>query len=100
MSGVFQRRSVRYMLSLSTARVLARCNGFPVVAGDEHIGTVATPVFSGTKLLPDYLLVRLAESIPGTYYNVPTARVADADAEAEIVVLDIEAGKLRQLLDG
>ena len=88
------------MLSLSTARVLARCNGFTVVAGDEHVGTVATPVFSGTKLLPDYLLIRLADSIPGTYYNVPTARVADANEDEEIVVLDIEVDKLRRLLDG
>jgi hypothetical protein len=88
------------MMSLSTARVLARCNGFTVIAGDELVGTVATPVFSGTKLLPDYLLVRLTESIPGTYYNVPTTRVADADAEEEVVVLDIEVDKLRRLLDG
>lgn len=88
------------MLSLSTARVLARCNGFTVLARDEPIGTVATPVFSGTKLLPDYLLVRLDESIPGTYFNVPTGRVADADAEEEVVVLDIEVDGLRRLLDG
>ena len=88
------------MLSLSTARVLARCNGFTVVAGDKLVGTVATPVVSGTKLLPDYLLVRLTESLPGTYYNVPTTRVADADPEEEVVVLDIEVDKLRRLLDG
>jgi hypothetical protein len=87
------------MLSLTTARVLARCNGFTVLAGDEPIGTVATPVFSGTKLLPDYLLVRLDESIPGTYFNVPTAQVADADAEEEVVVLDIEVDRLRRPAD-
>ena len=87
------------MLSLSTARVLARCNGFTVLSGDEPIGTVATPVFSGTKLLPDYLLVRLDESIPGTYFNVPTTQVADADAEEEIVVLDTDIDSLLRLVD-
>jgi hypothetical protein len=87
------------MLSLSTARVLARCNGFTVLAGDEPIGTVATPVFSGTKLLPDYLLVRLDESIRGTYFNVPTRYVTEADPDLETVVVDIGLAEVRLLQD-
>ena len=85
------------MVSLSTARVLARCNGFTVVAGNETIGRVATPVFSGTRLLPDYLLVRLAESVPGTYCAVPTALIGNADAESETVRLEIGIDDLRRL---
>ena len=85
------------MVTLPTARVLARCNGFTVVADGEVVGRVATPVFSGTRLLPDYLLVRLAESIPGTYCAIPTALIADADAESEIVQLDLGVDELHLL---
>jgi hypothetical protein len=87
------------MVSLSTARVLARCNGFTVVADREVVGRVATPVFSGTKLLPDYLLVRLAESIPGTFCAIPTALIGDADAESGIVELEIGVDGLRALTE-
>jgi hypothetical protein len=45
----------------ATARVLARCNGFRVSADGEVVSAVATPVLAGTTLLPEYLLVRLAE---------------------------------------
>jgi len=87
------------MVTLSTARVLARCNGFAVVAGGEEIGRVATPVFSGTRLLPDYLLVRLAESVPGTYCAVPTSLISDADAGSEVVRLEIGLDELRLLAE-
>lgn len=78
------------MVTLTTARVLARCNGFTVIADGKVVGSVATPVFSGTKLLPDYLLVRLAKSIPGTYWAVPATLVADADPESQTVVVEAE----------
>ena len=51
------------MVNKTTARVLARCNGFRVTAEGEVVGDVATPVFSGTKLLPEYLLVRVADGV-------------------------------------
>jgi hypothetical protein len=85
------------MMTAATARVLARCNGFTVVAGDEVVGAVATPVFSGTKLLPDYLLVRLAESVEGTYCAIPAALITDADPESETVVLEVSLDDLRVL---
>jgi hypothetical protein len=87
------------MVTLSTARVLARCNGFTVVADGEVVGRVATPVFSGTRLLPDYLLVRLAESIPGRYCAIPTALIGDADAESETVGLEIGVDEIRLLTE-
>ena len=86
------------MVTLSTARILARCNGFTVVTDGEVVGRVATPVFSGTRLLPDYLLVRL-ESIPGTFCAIPTALIDDADAESEIVELEIGVDELRALAE-
>jgi hypothetical protein len=85
------------MVTLATARVLARCNGFTVIARGEVVGDVATPVFSGTKLLPDYLLVRLSETVPGTYCAVPAALITDADADSETVMLEISVDELRVL---
>jgi len=87
------------MVTLSTARILARCNGFTVVTDGEVVGRVATPVFSGTRLLPDYLLVRLAESTPGTFCAIPTAFIGCADAESEIVELEIGVDELRALAE-
>jgi hypothetical protein len=81
----------------TTAGVLARCNGFRVTAGEEVVGAVATPVFSGTKLLPEYLLVRLAETIPGAYRAIPPELIADADAESETVSLEIAADEVAVL---
>ncbi len=85
------------MITLATARALARSNGFTVLAGGEVVGAVATPVFSGTKLLPDYLLVRVAESVPGAYRAIPPALIADADAASETIVLEIGPDEVRVL---
>lgn len=85
------------MVSLSTARVLARCNGFDVTAGDDVVGTVATPVFSGTKLAPDYLLVRLSAAVPGAYRVIAPDLVAAADAGAKTVSLSITAEEVEAL---
>jgi hypothetical protein len=84
-------------VTTTTARVLARCNGFRVSADGEVVGAVATPVFSGTKLLPEYLLVRVADSIPGAYRAIPPELIAEADAESETVFLEIDAGEVAVL---
>jgi hypothetical protein len=85
------------MVSAATARVLARCNGFEVTAEGDVVGAVATPVFSGTKLVPDYLLVRLAEAIPGAYRAITPDLIAAADAVSETVVLGITADEVAAL---
>ena len=85
------------MVNQTTARVLARCNGFRVTAEGEVVGDVATPVFSGTKLLPEYLLVRVADSIPGAYRAIPPELIAEADAETETVFLGIAADEVAVL---
>lgn len=85
------------MADKTDARVLARCNGFRVSADGEVVGAVATPVFSGTKLLPEYLLVRVADSIPGAYRAIPPALIAEADAETETVFLEIAADEVAVL---
>jgi hypothetical protein len=85
------------MVDKRDARVLARCNGFRVSADGEVVGAVATPVFSGTKLLPEYLLVRVADSIPGAYRAIPPELIAEADAETETVFLEIAADEVAVL---
>jgi hypothetical protein len=76
-------------LSVETARVLARCNGFRVTADGEVVGVVATPVFSGTLLIPDYLLIRVTGAIPGAYRAITPEVIAAADPRSETVVLGI-----------
>jgi hypothetical protein len=85
------------MVPAKTARLLARCNGFRVKAGDQVVGAVATPVFSGGSLLPDYLLVRVEAAVPGIFRAVPPDLVAAADAAAETIVLDIDASEIASL---
>ncbi|HST14073.1 MAG TPA: hypothetical protein VLJ44_04365 [Gaiellaceae bacterium] len=85
------------MVSLSTARVLARCNGFDVSAGDDLVGAVATPVFSGTNLAPDYLLVRLSSAVSGAYRVITPDLVAAADAGSKTVSLVITAEEVEAL---
>lgn len=85
------------MISLATSRVLARCNGFRVTAGDEVVGAVATPVFSGSQLLPDYLLVRVSDEIPGAYRAIPSNLIASADANSETVALELTADEVAAL---
>jgi hypothetical protein len=85
------------MVSARTASVLARCNGFRVQAGNEIVGAVATPVFSGQSLVPTYLLVRVDDTIPGVFRAVSPELVAVADASSETVVLEIEASEVAAL---
>jgi len=84
-------------LSPETVRVLARCNGFQVQAGGEIVGSVETPVFSGTALLPDYLIVRTRESIPGGFRLVPPDLVENVDAAGRVVTLDLTVQALADL---
>jgi hypothetical protein len=66
---------------------LACCHGFVVAAGDEPVGQVETPVFSGTSLEPDALIVRTVEAIPGTFAAVAVAQVATVDEADECIIL-------------
>jgi hypothetical protein len=68
---------------------LACCHGFAISASDHVLGVVETPVFSGTGLRPDYLLVRNAESIPGRFTDVPVALVDEVDPERRKISLDL-----------
>ena len=80
-------------LSPATVRVLARCNGYEVAAGGEVVGLVETPVFSGTKLRPDYLLVRLGNRSPAQLRVIPPEAIVAADASARKVFLGLEPGE-------
>jgi len=85
------------MVSARTARVLAQCNGYRVKAGDHVVGAVATPVFAGASLLPEYLLIRVEAAIPGIFRAVPPELVAEADAASETVVLEIDPAEVTSL---
>ena len=73
-------------LSAATVRVLARCNGYAVSAGGEVIGSVETPVFSGTKLRPDYLIVRLGEELR----ELPPEAIVSVDAASHTLFVDTD----------
>jgi hypothetical protein len=85
------------MLPQSNAYVLARCNGYSVVAGEEVVGAVATPVFSGTNLIPDYLLVRVDDD---GLREVPPDAIAATDARTNRVYLSIGRADLARLPEG
>jgi len=77
-------------LSAATVRVLARCNGFDVAAGGQVVGSVETPVFSGTKLQPDYLIVRLGDELR----EVPPEAIVSVDAASRTLFLGVDADEL------
>ena len=59
----------------------------PLTVDGEPVGLVETPVFSGTSVEPDALLVRTVEEIPGTFTAVAVADVAAVDQAAELITL-------------
>ncbi len=72
----------------NTETVLACSHGFAVKAANRHLGTVETPIFSGTRLRPDSLLIRPAGSPPAAGKIVSVAFVIDVDPTRQEIVLD------------
>jgi hypothetical protein len=66
---------------------LACCHGFSVAAGDEPVGRVETPVFTGTELEPQSLLLRTVEEIPGEFAAVSVTDVAAVDEAQRQITL-------------
>ena len=73
------------------------CHGFTVAAGGIRVGTVETPVFVGASLEPVSLVIRTADSIPGTFRVVPLALVADADPTLRRIVLSVGRNEIARL---
>ena len=71
----------------TTGVSLACCHGFAVAAGGEPVGCVETPVFTGTSLEPDSLIVRTVDEIPGEFAAVDIAAVAHVDEEQRSITL-------------
>lgn len=80
-------------LSPAMVRVLAQCNGYDVAAGDAIVGSVETPVFSGTKLQPDYLIVRLGDGL----HAVPPELIVSVDSASRTLFLGLDADELARL---
>jgi hypothetical protein len=76
---------------------LACCHGYRVAAGDLDVGEVETPVFSGPLAEPEFLLVRTAGSISGTFRAVPTACVVDVDPTRRRVAIDVDGERIAAL---
>ena len=66
---------------------LACCHGYAVAAGNEPVGQVETPVFAGTALEPESLLLRTVEGIPGEFAAVPVTEVAAVDDAGQQITL-------------
>lgn len=76
---------------------LASCHGYRVAAGDLEVGEVETPIFSGPLVMPEFLLVRTAGTIAGTFRAVPTALVVDVDPALRRVAIDADGESLAAL---
>jgi hypothetical protein len=85
------------MVSLGTLGGLARCHGYVVAADGRHVGAVETPVFADATAFPDYLLVRTAPSVPGTFRVVPTSCVEDVDPGERLVALAMDHDQIAAL---
>ena len=78
-------------------RRLHRSHGYLVVAHDTEVGTVETPLYPVSARDPDFLVVRTAEEIPGTFRVLPASFVEAVDEERRTVTLWIEADDIRSL---
>ena len=80
-------RTVERQAPVEREALLARCHGFRVVANGDVIGVVETPVFSGSSLGPDSLIVRTAERIPATFSTISVGAVERIDSGRRLISL-------------
>jgi hypothetical protein len=85
------------MASAASEGPLARCHGFFVMAGGRSVGAIETPVFPGASSEPDFLVVRTADSIPGTFRVVSAALVQDVDPAARSITLSLDGDEVAAL---
>ncbi len=78
-------------------RRLAGCHGYVVVAADGPIGSVETPVFFGVSREPDFLIVRVAGSMRGTFRIVSTGSVKDVAVERAALTLGMTSREVASL---
>jgi hypothetical protein len=66
---------------------LAGCSGFLVAVGQRPVGSAETLIFGGSSIEPDFLLVRTAEAIPGTFRAIPASLIEEIDATGRLITL-------------
>jgi hypothetical protein len=77
----------------TTESILACCHGYTVWGADRLVGTVETPVFSGTGIEPDSLLVRTGGRPLGLVWAIDVELVAEVSREREEIVLAVPAAE-------
>lgn len=82
---------------VSAGSGLAASHGFSVQAGEAPVGSVETPVFAGSSIEPDYLVVRTTETIPGTFRVVSAAFVREVDPVGRRMTLGLSRDALTAL---
>ena len=81
-------------------RRLSTCHGIVVVADGSVVGAVETPIFNGVSREPDFLVIRVIESMPGTFRVVPSAAVEDVDIEQWVITVGMTRDAFSALLEG
>jgi hypothetical protein len=79
------------------AGALARCHGFLAVGENGPLGEVETPLFTGDRAEPDFLVIRLTAKGESRRPLVPVALVEAVDERCELVRLRTEVGELFEL---
>ena len=64
------------------------------------MGTVETPIFHGVSREPDFLVIRVIDSMPGTFRVVPSTVVEDVDIELWVMTVGMTGEAFSALPEG
>jgi hypothetical protein len=81
-------------------RRLSACHGFLVLADGDVVGTVETPVFHGVSSEPDFLVVRVIGTMPGTFRILPSVVVDEVDVEQWAITVGMTWDAVSALPEG
>ena len=73
--------------TLKDTELLARCHGYEVFANDRLVGVVQTPVFSGTSIEPDSLILRIGGSTVQMFTTIRVDAVETIEPDRQLIVI-------------